>query len=84
MNIAFSPIIVVILLVVAILMSLVGRARKKQLASEDTLDTAIEENTEGQSKAKLWFKRLGFAGFMFFLIKGIVWLFIFYYAGKSL
>jgi hypothetical protein len=30
------------------------------------------------SKFKQWLKRLGVAGFLFFLIKGIVWLFIFY------
>lgn len=85
MNMALSPIIIVVLLlVVAVILSLIGRARKKQLASEGTLDSTIEENTEGQSKTMLWFKRLGFAGFMFFLIKGIVWLFIFYYAGKSM
>jgi len=27
-----------------------------------------------KEKMKLWLKRLGFAGFMFFLIKGLVWL----------
>jgi hypothetical protein len=32
----------------------------------------VENNKS--SKYKLWFKRLGFAGFMFFLIKGLLWL----------
>lgn len=31
----------------------------------------------------LWFKRLGFFGFLFFLVKGLIWLAIFYWAGKS-
>lgn len=30
-----------------------------------------------QSKVKLWLKRIGFAGFMFFLIKGLIWIGIF-------
>ncbi len=29
-----------------------------------------------------WLKRLGLAGFLFFLAKGIVWLFIFFQMGK--
>jgi hypothetical protein len=37
-------------------------------------------NTEQDknSKLKTWLKRVGFLGFMFFLIKGLMWLF----AGK--
>lgn len=31
---------------------------------------------EKQNKFKLWFKRLGWAGFLFFLIKGLLWLII--------
>ncbi|MEL6637309.1 MAG: hypothetical protein AAFW73_10785 [Bacteroidota bacterium] len=34
------------------------------------------------SKFKLWFKRVGVAGFLFFFIKGLVWLAIFYGAGS--
>jgi hypothetical protein len=30
-------------------------------------------------KFKLWLKRLGFWGFMFFLVKGLVWIGIFLY-----
>lgn len=40
----------------------------------------MSDQTEetGQKSAVLkWFSRLGFAGFMFFLIKGLVWLAIF-------
>jgi hypothetical protein len=30
-----------------------------------------------QKSSKNWLKRLGFAGFMFFLIKGLVWIAVF-------
>ena len=40
------------------------------------------ENKENPNKLKAWFKRIGIAGFLFFLIKGLVWLFIFFQAGK--
>jgi len=32
---------------------------------------------------KAWLKRLGWAGFLFFLIKGLVWLAIFFFAGSK-
>lgn len=35
------------------------------------------------SKFKLWLKRLGLAGFLFFLIKGLVWVGIFVFAAKG-
>jgi hypothetical protein len=31
-----------------------------------------------------WMKRLGIAGFLFFLVKGLVWLAVFFFAGSSL
>jgi hypothetical protein len=31
-----------------------------------------------EDKVRRWFKKIGIAGFLFFLIKGIVWLIIFY------
>lgn len=34
--------------------------------------------SEETNKIKRWLKRIGVAGFIFFLLKGIVWLFIFY------
>ncbi len=34
------------------------------------------------SKFKLWLKRVGVAGFLFFLIKGLVWVAIFVGIGK--
>ncbi|MEL6865315.1 MAG: hypothetical protein AAFP19_12895 [Bacteroidota bacterium] len=33
-------------------------------------------------KYKTWFKRFGIAGFAFFLIKGLIWLAVFFWAGK--
>lgn len=33
-------------------------------------------------KKKNWLKRLGVAGFLFFLLKGIAWLFVFYFGAK--
>jgi hypothetical protein len=35
-----------------------------------------------QSKWKLWLKRVGIAGFLFFLIKGLVWIGVFIWLGK--
>ena len=34
------------------------------------------------NKMKLWLKRVGVAGFMFFLIKGLIWIAIFAGVGK--
>lgn len=34
------------------------------------------------NKKKTWLKRIGVAGFLFFLIKGIIWLFVFYGASQ--
>jgi hypothetical protein len=41
------------------------------------LNNKKEENSESK-KLILWFKRLGIGGFMFFLIKGLVWLAVFW------
>jgi hypothetical protein len=30
-----------------------------------------------KDKAKIWLKRIGVAGFLFFLIKGLVWILVF-------
>lgn len=35
-------------------------------------------------KLKTWMKRMGIAGFCFFLIKGLIWLFLFFWIGKNL
>jgi len=36
----------------------------------------------GKDKVKHWLKRLGLVGFLFFLIKGLIWLAIFLGVGK--
>lgn len=41
-----------------------------------------QQTPDTGNKWKAWLKRLGFAGFMFFLIKGLIWLGIFAWAGK--
>jgi hypothetical protein len=35
------------------------------------------------NKLKSWLKKIGIAGFLFFLIKGLIWLVVIFYAGKS-
>jgi hypothetical protein len=37
-----------------------------------------------QSKFLFWLKRIGLAGFMFFLIKGLIWLLLAYCIGKGI
>jgi len=41
-----------------------------------------ENEQEPQKGGWVWVKRLGVAGFLFFLIKGIAWLFVIFMAGK--
>jgi hypothetical protein len=41
-----------------------------------------EEKNKQPSPLKLWLKRLGFAGFLFFLIKGLAWLALAYFIVK--
>jgi hypothetical protein len=41
------------------------------------------QNT-GESKVKLWLKRVGVVGFLFFLIKGLLWIAVGVFAGKTL
>ncbi len=38
---------------------------------------------ETNNKFMLWFKRLGWAGFFFFLVKGLLWLLIPYLIAKG-
>ncbi len=39
-------------------------------------------NPPPTSKGRRWLQRLGWAGFLFFLIKGLVWLAVFYGLGR--
>ncbi|MDH6253668.1 hypothetical protein M2347_003395 [Chryseobacterium sp. H1D6B] len=48
------------------------------------LISEMENSQENNSKFKKWFKRVGWAGFAFFTIKGLVWLVIFYFGADTL
>lgn len=37
-----------------------------------------------QSKWEAWFKRIGLIGFLFFFIKGLLWIGVAVFAGKTL
>ena len=39
-------------------------------------------NEPKNSKIKMWFKRVGIGGLVFFTMKGIGWLFVFYFGAE--
>jgi len=39
--------------------------------------------SEEKPQKKNWLKRFGLGAFLFFTLKGIVWLFVFFFAAKS-
>lgn len=39
---------------------------------------------KGRSKFKLWMKRVGIAGFFFFLVKGLIWIAIFVFGAEAI
>ncbi|ACU07491.1 hypothetical protein FIC_01041 [Flavobacteriaceae bacterium 3519-10] len=41
-----------------------------------------QPQTDRKSKMKMWFKRVGIGGLIFFTVKGIAWLFVFYYGAE--
>ncbi len=41
-----------------------------------------QQQPEKTGNKKTWLKRIGIAGFLFFLLKGIAWLFVFYFGFK--
>lgn len=41
-----------------------------------------EEKNKKQTQLKFWLKRIGFVGFLFFLIKGLIWLALAYFIVK--
>lgn len=44
-----------------------------------------QEPTDNKnSKMKTWFKRVGVGGLIFFTVKGIAWLFVFYFGAEFL
>jgi hypothetical protein len=46
----------------------------KDVLNNDTPETPQDK----KNRLGKWFKRIGIAGFLFFLLKGIVWLFVIY------
>jgi len=47
------------------------------------VNTNDQEPVKEQSATKKWLKRFGLAGFLFFLIKGLVWIGVALFAAKS-
>lgn len=41
-----------------------------------------EEKNKKGARLKMWLKRIGFVGFLFFLIKGLIWLALAYFIVK--
>jgi hypothetical protein len=46
--------------------------------------TSMDQPQAAQSKVVRWFKRIGIAGFIFFLLKGLLWLIIPYLLAKGI
>ncbi|KIA83678.1 hypothetical protein OA84_09360 [Kaistella solincola] len=42
----------------------------------------IQPENGKNSKFRKWFKRVGIGGLIFFTVKGIAWLFVFYYGAE--
>ncbi len=42
------------------------------------------QNQKNNSKLRRWFKRVGIGGLIFFTVKGLVWLAIFYFGADAL
>jgi hypothetical protein len=47
------------------------------------LQSYMREEKEEKTPRK-WLKRLGWLGFFFFLVKGLVWLAVFFFAGNEI
>ena len=62
--------------------------RLKTLAKKMFIFAQIEDmenqqpGSRGSSKMKMWFKWVGIGGLIFFTLKGIVWLFVFYFGAE--
>lgn len=54
------------------------------METAETMKPADTNETNHKNKALLWFKRIGLAGFLFFLIKGLVWLAVLFFGGKAI
>jgi hypothetical protein len=49
---------------------------------DKTLECPVSH--KGRSRFKLWMKRVGVAGFVFFLVKGLVWIAIFFFGAEAI
>jgi hypothetical protein len=49
-------------------------------------DQAVEcpVSHKGRSKFKVWMKRVGVVGFLFFLLKGLVWIAVFVFGAEAI
>jgi len=45
---------------------------------KDVMNETPETPQDKKGRLRKWFKRVGIVGFLFFLLKGIAWLFVFY------
>ncbi|MBP6302536.1 MAG: hypothetical protein KBB37_06995 [Bacteroidia bacterium] len=54
------------------------------LDKEQTTELSCPVSKQGRRTFKTWVKRLGWAGFFFFLVKGLLWLIIPYLIAKGL
>ncbi len=56
----------------------------------NTLDKPKEQSVEcpvphkERSKFKVWMKRIGIVGFLFFLLKGLIWIAIFIFGAEAI
>jgi hypothetical protein len=62
--------------------SLITKNQLENTPIESLQDKPLEcpVSVKGRSKFKMWMKRIGVAGFLFFLIKGLIWIGIFLFA----
>ena len=59
--------------------------KSAETAKEQPVDLSCPVSKQGRKSFKTWVKRLGVAGFLFFLVKGIVvWIVIPYLVAKGL
>jgi len=59
-----------------------GQAKSGQPSSFPVVITPKKVDDMEGNRVKLWLKRVGVAGFLFFLIKGLIWIAIFVGLGK--
>lgn len=51
---------------------------RREVNNKKEEDASQDGRKEGDSRLKTWLKKIGVVGFLFFLIKGIIWLLIFF------